>query len=613
MTVSSDTNRQTYGLNGATQDFPVPFYFFADTDLLVTHTTFGADGTATVTPLVLNSDYTVSGAANEAGGSIHTAVALSAGHNDNIVIKRAIDATQLTEYPPNTPFPASSHERALDKLTMLTQQLATDIAFCMRTPDVGGGTPEGVTPVPVPSGIWQWDPTGTKVQFLPVGGGTVQVGTVLTTPSTGQHFAQNGANIHRLNDRVFVGGATLNDGRFPGNKADWFSAWEADELGVSSISLAGQLAVLNGPSDGDASAIAAAAQSLNFSSASTSCMGVQAIAVNNNASLSTNAWGIYAEAHRTTAAAGSVYGMELDVRTLTAAQAPTPYGQGTVTGLQLGAGAGVSSAFQSNPSTAIEIIDNPMQWQAGIVFNSSAIAGTDGQTAGTGIAVALAKNHALQWYGPGAVITGRVVCRGTTAANAVTLEMGDAAFNVRSRGNDNLQFVAAINDAAVNYPRLASAVTGSGVELSAQGADANVDLKLTPRGGGAVTLPSAAKLQWASGSTPLSFIQCAASGSGETPVITLADGQIQFKSSGVLRFQMIFTAGNVNYLQTYASSTGAPPQLAAAGNDTNIDLLLTPKGTGNLRFGTYTATAPSATGYITVKDSAGNVRKLLCA
>jgi hypothetical protein len=51
--------------------------------------------------------------------------------------------------------------------------------------------------------------------------------------------------------------------------------------------------------------------------------------------------------------------------------------------------------------------------------------------------------------------------------------------------------------------------------------------------------------------------------------------------------------------------------MSAVGSDTNIDLALTTKGTGVLRFGTYTAGILAQAGYITIKDAAGNTRNLL--
>lgn len=61
------------------------------------------------------------------------------------------------------------------------------------------------------------------------------------------------------------------------------------------------------------------------------------------------------------------------------------------------------------------------------------------------------------------------------------------------------------------------------------------------------------------------------------------------------------TATGVHTIETESLGTG----------EANIDLALTPKGTGRVRFGTFSALAAEVvTGYITVKDAAGNSRKL---
>jgi hypothetical protein len=70
-------------------------------------------------------------------------------------------------------------------------------------------------------------------------------------------------------------------------------------------------------------------------------------------------------------------------------------------------------------------------------------------------------------------------------------------------------------------------------------------------------------------------------------------------------------ASAVNYLNVSGGATGGSPTVAVAGSDTNIDLTLTPKGTGNVRFGTYTAGILAQAGYIQIKDAAGNTRNLL--
>jgi hypothetical protein len=70
-------------------------------------------------------------------------------------------------------------------------------------------------------------------------------------------------------------------------------------------------------------------------------------------------------------------------------------------------------------------------------------------------------------------------------------------------------------------------------------------------------------------------------------------------------------ASAVNYLNVQGAVTTAAPSITAAGSDANIDITLTPKGTGNVRFGTYTAGILAQAGYITIKDAAGNTRNLL--
>jgi hypothetical protein len=71
------------------------------------------------------------------------------------------------------------------------------------------------------------------------------------------------------------------------------------------------------------------------------------------------------------------------------------------------------------------------------------------------------------------------------------------------------------------------------------------------------------------------------------------------------------TTSAVNFAQITGSATGNAVTASAAGSDSNIDFAITPKGTGNVRFGTHSAiAAETVTGYITIKDSAGNTRKL---
>jgi hypothetical protein len=89
--------------------------------------------------------------------------------------------------------------------------------------------------------------------------------------------------------------------------------------------------------------------------------------------------------------------------------------------------------------------------------------------------------------------------------------------------------------------------------------------------------------------------------------------QINEQTSNNSWFAAYGDSTSVNSIRVVASHTGNAPQVQAVGSDTNVDINLTPKGTGVVILGAYTSSAPSATGYISVKDSTGTVRKLLCA
>jgi hypothetical protein len=117
MTVSSQTSKVSYSGNGSTVAFTVTFYFLADSDIKVL--VRSANGTEVVK--TLNTDYTITGAGDPAGGTVTFTTAPISG--ETVVLARSVPLTQVTDYTPNDPFPAETHERALDKLTQVTQQI----------------------------------------------------------------------------------------------------------------------------------------------------------------------------------------------------------------------------------------------------------------------------------------------------------------------------------------------------------------------------------------------------------------------------------------------------------------------------------------------------------
>lgn len=128
MTISTTASRAQYNGNGVTTVFSFPYLFFANGDLEVR--LIAASGASTV--LTLTTDYTVTGARNDAGGSVTMIVAPASG--EQLLIRRIMDLTQETAYPSGGDFPAQSHEDALDKLTMLVQQHDEEFARTLQLP-----------------------------------------------------------------------------------------------------------------------------------------------------------------------------------------------------------------------------------------------------------------------------------------------------------------------------------------------------------------------------------------------------------------------------------------------------------------------------------------------
>ena len=166
MTVTNSTYRADYTGNGSTVDFTVPFYFL-DTSHIQVLLTVIATGVATT--LTLNSDYTVTGAGVSAGGTVTTTATYTSSYK--ITILRDVPYTQETHYVENDPFPAASHEKALDLLTMQNQQQAELLTRAFIAPSSGTVT-DLTLPTPTAGYVLGWDGTGTGIVNVVSGAGS---------------------------------------------------------------------------------------------------------------------------------------------------------------------------------------------------------------------------------------------------------------------------------------------------------------------------------------------------------------------------------------------------------------------------------------------------------
>lgn len=175
-----------------------------------------------------------------------------------------------------------------------------------------------------------------------------------------------------------------------------------------------------------------------------------------------------------------------------------------------------------------------------------------------------------------------LVSQGGTNDNAILSANGTGSVRFSTNGTSLIEQLRVSHTAsAVNYVQITGAATGTGASISSQGSDTSVALVLQAKG---------------------------------------ASGTIGFGNSSALNNQAfrVSTGAAINtgnLILVTGAIAGSAPSISAisgtSGTDTNIDLALTPKGTGLVAFGTYTAGAPAATGYISVKSAAGVTYKIL--
>jgi len=128
MTISTTASRISYNGNGVTTVFSFPYRFLANGDIVVVEVS--AMGVETIK--ALTTHYTLTGAGDDAGGSVTMIVAPASG--TRLIIYRDTDIVQETDYISGDPFPAETHERALDRLTMIAQEVGSDADRAIKVP-----------------------------------------------------------------------------------------------------------------------------------------------------------------------------------------------------------------------------------------------------------------------------------------------------------------------------------------------------------------------------------------------------------------------------------------------------------------------------------------------
>lgn len=182
---------------------------------------------------------------------------------------------------------------------------------------------------------------------------------------------------------------------------------------------------------------------------------------------------------------------------------------------------------------------------------------------------------------------------------------------------------------AVNYVNTAGSVAGGGTGLWATGNDSNVGMGISCKGSAGVGIYTdtwgVLGFSISHTASGVNYLQAQPSVTGNSAVITAqgadtnvsmwvstkAAGPIKMAPGGLEALNVLRTASSVNYFTVQGAVASSAPAISLAGTDTDIDMALSPKGAGVVRFGTHTALgAEVLSGYITIKDSGGTTRKL---
>lgn len=206
----------------------------------------------------------------------------------------------------------------------------------------------------------------------------------------------------------------------------------------------------------------------------------------------------------------------------------------------------------------------------------------------------------INFTGSDATVAGTIFWKGSAALTFYSNSQAAAAPQFRIRGDATT---------AANFFDVFGQPAGTAPILRAEGSDTNIGVAIFSKGTGT--------LQFGTGqgarnvlilpdtASSVNYCQIQGSGAGvpigikpvggDTNVILALSGRgasgcrLQSGDFSRIILEAIDVASSVNYIQINPNTTGNPPGLYAAGTDTNVDVLLSSKGTGGLTLRTGSA------------------------
>lgn len=249
--------------------------------------------------------------------------------------------------------------------------------------------------------------------------------------------------------------------------------------------------------------------------------------------------------------------------------------------------------------------------EGNVIYNAG---GTDVALADGGTGASLADPGAdriMFWDDSAGAVTWLTAGSGLTITDTtITAASGAAGTDTQVQFNDGGTNLG--GDAGLVYNKTSNALTCSDSIYSQGGAGATrVSIGNTAGVGLGVSLGSGGGVNWdASDANPVN-------GNGSIAIRADAAGVLaQRFGTTAQTFRVYGTFTDTSNYERMALKTNAGASVeilaetAGTGAD-NLDVILTPSGSGNVKFGSHTAIGgESVSGYITIKDSGGTLRKL---
>ena len=205
MTIPSNVTRNSYTGTGITGPYPVTFKFFEDADLKVTV----ADTNGVESVKTLTTDYTVTGAGEQAGGSITFTTSVANGYS--IVIEPKADLTQDTDIKNEGGNLRESIEDRFDRLCRddQVQQNLIDRAIKAQITDIGAVDP--VLPPREAGALIGWNDSGTGFANRAASLFASDAAITATGSTTARWISDRFADAVNVKDYGAVGDGVIDD------------------------------------------------------------------------------------------------------------------------------------------------------------------------------------------------------------------------------------------------------------------------------------------------------------------------------------------------------------------------------------------------------------------